>query len=362
MKLIHCADLHLDSKLSANLDRDKAALRRHELLDTFSRMVDYAQKEDVRAILIAGDMFDRPHIRKQARMRVIEEITNHPNIDFLYIQGNHDRSDFLQDVDPADIPNLKLFSEGEWTTYRYDDLAITGREITPENSKTFTMNLVLDQADVNIVMLHGQESDYEGGDRAEIIPLGELRGKYIDYLALGHLHTYKKAKLDDRGEYCYSGCLEGRGFDECGDKGFVVLDITDREVKSRFVPFGKRRLHEVLIPVEPEVGMPKIIESIEEALKGIPNEDMVKVVLSGTVNMDEEADTDRIRMRFSDRFFFFKVYDQTKIRIDYDSFLGDRSLKGEFVRIMQQAQMPEDRKARVVEIGMRALMEEEIEG
>ena len=31
MKLIHCADLHLDSKLSANLDREKARERKKEL-------------------------------------------------------------------------------------------------------------------------------------------------------------------------------------------------------------------------------------------------------------------------------------------------------------------------------------------
>ena len=361
MKLIHCADMHLDSKLATNLDRDKATLRRQELLDTFSKMVDFAADNGVDVILIAGDLFDKPHIRKQARARVTEEITTHPDIDFLYIQGNHDRSDFLQDVDPADIPNLKLFNEGEWTGYRYDDVVITGREITADNAKTFTMNLVLDQADVNIVMLHGQESDYEGGDKTEIIPLGELRGKYIDYLALGHIHSYKKVKLDDRGEYCYSGCLEGRGFDECGEKGFVLLTVEDKKVESQFIPFAKRKLHEIPVPVEPEETMPQLLDAIDEATAGIPADDMVKVVLNGYVNMDGEADTDRILKRYAERFFFFKVYDRTKIRIDYDSFLGDRSLKGEFVRIMQQADLPEDKKARIVEIGMKALMEEEIE-
>ena len=42
MKMIHCADLHLDSKMESNLDRDAANLRRDELLDTFEDMVTYA--------------------------------------------------------------------------------------------------------------------------------------------------------------------------------------------------------------------------------------------------------------------------------------------------------------------------------
>ena len=362
MKLIHCADLHLDSKLNANLDKERAMRRRAELLDTFSDMVDYAADHGVDVILIAGDLFDKTHIRKQAKTRVIEEITTHPDIDFLYLQGNHDKTDFISDIKSEDIPNLELFTDSEWTGYRYDDVVVTGRELNSDNAKTFTMNLVLDQADVNIVMLHGQESDYEGADKTEIIPLQNLRGKYIDYLALGHIHSYKRAKLDDRGEYCYSGCLEGRGFDECGEKGFVLLSVEDKRVTSEFVPFAKRRLHEIEITITPGERMPDILTAIEEALGDIPGDDMVKVVLSGYVDMDGEADTYRIVKSFSERFFFFKVYDETKIRIDYDSFLNDKSLKGEFVRIMQEADMPEDRRARIVEIGMKALMEEEIEG
>ena len=197
MKIIHCADLHLDSKLNANLDKDKATLRRAELLDTFSDMVDYAADNGVDVIMIAGDLFDKSHIRKQAKTRVTEEIKSHSDIDFIYLQGNHDKTDFLKEISLLNLPNLKLFSDSEWRGYRYGDVVITGREITSENSRTFTMNLVLDQADVNIVMLHGQESDHEGNDRTEIIPLTELRGKYIDYLALGHIHSFKKAKLDD---------------------------------------------------------------------------------------------------------------------------------------------------------------------
>ena len=58
MKLIHCADLHFDSKLNANLSQESAKERRAELLDTFVRMVAYAKENAVEAILIAGDLFD----------------------------------------------------------------------------------------------------------------------------------------------------------------------------------------------------------------------------------------------------------------------------------------------------------------
>ena len=54
MKLIHCADLHLDSRMTSNLSGEQAKERKTEILGTFQRMIDYARKNGVRAILIAG--------------------------------------------------------------------------------------------------------------------------------------------------------------------------------------------------------------------------------------------------------------------------------------------------------------------
>ncbi|MFQ8900993.1 MAG: hypothetical protein ACLR7D_02880 [Lachnospira eligens] len=42
MKILHCADIHLDSAMTANLDKDKARERRSELLASFKDMVGYA--------------------------------------------------------------------------------------------------------------------------------------------------------------------------------------------------------------------------------------------------------------------------------------------------------------------------------
>ena len=59
MKLIHCADLHLDSDMTSNLTKEKAKERRTELLVTFQRMITYAKENDVHHILISGDLYDK---------------------------------------------------------------------------------------------------------------------------------------------------------------------------------------------------------------------------------------------------------------------------------------------------------------
>ena len=81
--------------------------------------------------------------------------------------------------------------------------------------------------------LHGQLAKYKPKDHVEVINLGELRNKSIDYLALGHVHSYEEGQLLPRGVYCYPGCLEGRGFDETGEHGFVLLDINEESAYQR---------------------------------------------------------------------------------------------------------------------------------
>lgn len=51
----------------------------------------------------------------------------------------------------------------------------------------------------------------------------------------------------------------------------------------------------------------------------------------------------------------------TVIHVDYDSFINDRSLKGEFVRLVRDEELSEDEKGKIIDLGIRAILGEEIE-
>lgn len=362
MKIIHCSDLHLDSRMETNLDGEKARQRREELFASYEGMVNYAEEEGVRAILIAGDMFDRAHLRRVVRNRVLEPMEAHPDIDFFYLRGNHDNSDFLAGLEEEEIPsNLKTFTDKGWRSYEYGDLVITGAELSAENVRSMPARLALDPGKTNVLMLHGQTQDYLGHSPAEEVLLPAYRGKGIDYLALGHIHSYRQERLDERGVYCYSGCLEGRGFDECGPKGFVLIDLSNGKLTSEFIPFAKRQLHEVFVELAPEDSMLQVMSKSDKALRNISEKDLVKLVFTGYISMDLELDTDRVLRRFVSRFFFIKAVDQTRTQIDFDAYLNDRTIKGEFVRLMQDSGLSDEDKERVTRLGMKALIGEELE-
>ena len=359
MKIIHCSDLHLDSKMETNLNKEKARERKNEILLTFEKMVGFAKQNEVKVIIIAGDMFDKKNISVKAKKIVKNQIMLNPEIDFLYLKGNHDEINFIEEEE--EIPsNLKLFNEKEWVTYKYGDIAVTGIEIGKQNNYNIYNSLILEKNDINIVVMHGQESQNDVKDKTEIINLKDLKNKNIDYLALGHIHTFKQEKLDNRGIYCYSGCLEGRGFDECGEKGFVLLDIEDKQIKTEFIPIAKRTLHEINIDITGVTENYDIEQKIEEETNKISKDDLIKIVLKGKVEAGTTRDIDYLKKKYEDRFYCVKIYDETTLNIDYMKHQNDASLEGEFIRLVLEQALTDEEKGKIINTGIKALLGEEV--
>ena len=359
MKIIHCADLHLESRMTSNLPADKARERRGELLETFRRMVDYAVKTGVKAIIIAGEMFDTKKATLSARNLVRAAIEGNHGLDFYYLRGNHDADNFLGNSEEIS-KNLHLFSE-KWTSHELPGgVVVTGAE--PEGDAGIYSSLQLDPSKVNIVVMHGQESDRVGPD---LVCLGELQNRGIDYLALGHVHFYKEDRLDSRGRYCYPGCLEGRGFDECGEHGFVLLDVDESgRIASEFVAFARRRLYAPEIDITGCMTTDDIADRIRNSLseEGCERSSLIKIVLTGRVDVECEKNIELLQSRFKDDYYFVKVDDRSALMVDYDAFAGDVSLKGEFIRTVRAAaDLSDEEKAEIIRCGIHALMGEEIE-
>ena len=364
MKLIHCADLHLDSQMNTHFGSEMSRIRRHELLHTFERMVDYAAESDVSGILIAGDMFDTENTTELTRNTVLSCITAHPDILFFYLKGNHDNNNFITNLNP--IPeNLKLFSD-EWTSFSLGNVAITGIELSSHCKEDMYSSLTLEMNHFNIVMMHGQISEISGSDDGQTVILRELRNRNIDYLALGHIHTYKMEELDARGMYCYPGCLEGRGFDECGPHGFVILEIdeTSHQLTTMFVPFAKRQLYTIEVDVTYCHTTQEILHQIADALLGTDcdGDSLLKIVLIGEMDVECEKDIAYLQRRFSAGYFFVKVVDETTLKIHIEDYLLEESLKGEFIRtVFNDTELSEQDKAVIIRYGLQALAGEEIQ-
>lgn len=368
MKLIHTADLHIGSQLNM-LDKEMRKKRRNEILLNFKRLVEYAVSNDVKAILIAGDLFDNDVVGKMAVSAVSSVIAENPELDFYYLRGNHDSAGAFADKESAPR-NLYLFG-ADWTKFCLNEggrgnVDLYGAEMNESDAGTLAESFLADPSHINIVMLHGQNIGYEGRDKVCAVPINSLRDKGIDYLALGHVHKFSDfVKLDARGTYCYPGCLEGRGFDECGEHGFVLIDVDEETgfIGKEFVPFAVRHFHEVAVDVCGAENNNEIIDRTENAIasNGVKKDDFVKVVFEGEIPLDSGVVLDDegigyIISGFEGDYMYVKGKSRVKVKIDPMKFVGDKSLKGEFVRrVMEDETISEEEKGKIVALGIKLL-------
>lgn len=351
MKIIHTADLHLGSKMDTRFDKATSDERKRELRNTFRRMVAYAAEQGVSVILLCGDIFDSDRPFKKDKDFFFRVVQDTPGIDFLYLRGNHDTEGAMPEGLPA---NLKLFSD-TWTYYTYGDVTVAGVEIDEKNRGSYEAGLILDKGGLNIAMLHGQVGD--GAD----IRIKRLRDKNIDYLALGHVHKYMEGRIDERGSYVYCGCPEGRGFDEPGEHGFVLLTAEKGTIAHTFVPFAARTIREERVDVS---GCRTAYEAAATVKKKVAfaARDLYRIYLTGEVNFDVDDLAEDVRSMLEDCCCFCSVKDKTERTIDVEKFRGDLSVRGEFVRtVLAQADMSEEEQMAAICCGLRALDGKEIE-
>lgn len=361
MKIIHCADLHLDSQLTTHLTPQKVQERRAELLANFGRLVEYARINKVTAIIIAGDLFDTPIISLTARNMVLDNIKKYPALQFYYLAGNHENDSFANSL--SDLPeNLHLFG-AKWKNYRLGNdewpIIISGLDLNDPDFQPPLEAPSLAADNFNLVVLHGQISLY-GQQSDDNIILRNFENKQIDYLALGHLHQFQDGDLFPRGKYCYAGCLEGRGFDELGQHGFVELDINEKshQWEHHFVPFAKRELYQIKVQITGCQTTLAVLEKIKAELEHqqISATALLKIILIGQTTLTSEHDLIQLQNILKHEYYFVKMIDQSTPQINYADFVNDISLKGEFVRLVQQdLQLSEQQRAAIIKCGLQAL-------
>ena len=357
MKIIHCSDIHIDSRID-KLPSNKASLRREEVLHSFERMCDFAKQNKVSAVVISGDMFDQSKITKRSLARIMQSILDCNEAIFFYIAGNHD--EFVFSDLSIELPsNFKIFTKG-FSSFRMGNVVIGGFCFDREISNSFYDNIIFDSADFNILSMHGQIAEYKSKDQNSLISLPMLKEKNIDYLALGHYHAYQSGKLDNRGIYAYSGCLDGRGFDELEQKGFILID-TEKENKYSFIPFSSRVYH----VYEHKLSNGKNwIDERREIIsyldQNYSSNDLIKVIVKDEISTDYFIDKEELTVKLNDLFFFVEIEDKTTLKITAEDYLADKTVKGEFLKLVWESNLTDEQKKSVISCGLNALKGEDL--
>lgn len=360
IKILHTADIHLDSVFSS-LDISRAEVRRNELRAAFTSMMTYAKMNNVDMIVIAGDVFDGEYVTRETIALLQREFKNFGKPIFIS-PGNHDsvkeKSIWKKKIFPE---NVHVFVSDHIESFELDNPAVTvyGYAFTDMNMTSSPLresSVTLAEDRINILVGHC-DIVAEGGHSTNCpVTAGELAAFGADYCALGHIHNNPPA--DPEGKWCYPGCLEPRSFDETGPKGACMVEINKNggtsHVTVKRVRFSKRRyeLGELILDGQDTNGeiSEKISQYIRENRFG--EDTLLSLKLKGYVSPSLVVDTDFLEQKCSE-VFFLKLTDCTRPEIDLSLLEKDPGIKGDIYRRLKPSIDSDDQRTH--EVALRAL-------
>ena len=340
VKILHCADVHIGAAESFLGVLSKS--RRAETLITFEKIISLAKDEGVRILLIAGDLFDSNNIEDEVALRVIECFKSIPQIHIVYCAGNHDplnlNSPFAKynNILPENFHILPCFD----SVVDIADLGVKvyGRsfdEVYTKSASSFSV--APDENSINIMCIHG---DLGASADTKYNPISSdfIANSGMDYIALGHIHKRSEIARIGSTFYAYCGCPEGQGFDEEGEKGVYIGEVSRNFCDLKFVPTAKRIHAAVKVNLEGEETnehiAAKILSQLKEDFGNSYSENLYKIILEGKIDEGVKISPEEICSRINAEVYFVKIRDNTEFAHDLKSLSREEGLKGIFVRNM----------------------------
>jgi len=357
LTFLHAADIHLDSPLrglsyyegAPPIEEIRGATR--QALDN---LVNFALDEKVNFVLVAGDLYDGDWQDFKTGLYFANQMRNlgEAGIRVAVIRGNHDAANTMTKT--LIMPeNVKIFSARKPETWRLEDLGVAIHGQSYANRDVYE-NLAAAYPDpvpdmLNIGILHCLISGADGHLPYAPCTLDELAAKGYDYWALGHVHKY--GVLRKKPHIVYSGCSQGRHIRESGEKGCVLVEVEDDEIRTEFVPLNVLRWTEVKADVSNAQNIEQATIAFGEALSREMSDlngmnACVRAVLTGRcpahgrLSLDPEAVSANVRAIASEvsegKAWIEKVKLQTRPAIDFDSIAQSDTPQGELMRYLKE--------------------------
>lgn len=335
VRILHTADLHIGAQCSY-LGAD-APVRRAEIVKTFEKIVGLCRENSIDLLLIAGDLFDSNRIEPAFANTVICALEDLENTQTVIALGNHDPF-------TADSPFANRKIESNVHILDTNDSVITFEKlgcrvygasfdgVYNQGSSRFSLTPPQDDY-VNLMVIHGEARADISGSYRPITP-EFVKHSGMDYIALGHVHTKSEVQYMGTTALAYCGCPEGQGFDESGEKGVYMGEISKGKADLTFVPTAQRTHYCIDVDItDCDDIEKKVKESMEKADKDFARQ-YFRITLKGKRKSDMLIDIPVLIASLSEAVAFIKIKNKTTEDIDYSLLAQENTLKGYFVSIM----------------------------
>jgi len=363
LKIIHAADLHIDSPLrgldryeGAPVERLRGATRR-----ALENLVVLCIEERADVLLLAGDVFDGSwkdystglfFVAQMARLR-------EANVPVVIVRGNHDAASSVVKALrlPANVHELSS-RKPETHELREAGIAVHGQSFS---QRITTEDLAARYPDrvpglFNIGLLHTSIDGREGHEPYAPTSIETMRSKGYDYWALGHVHAREIVSSDPY--IVYPGNLQGRHARETGAKGASVITVEGNVVQSvEHRALDVFRWELVTVDAGPATDAQEVVDLVRAGLAARATEVdgrvlAARVVIAGStrangaIRRDVERFISEVRGAATDGLgetaWLEKVVVRTRATIDLERIREEASAVGHLARRL--ASMKEDPK------------------
>ena len=317
IKILHSGDWHLDSPLQGRTG-EQGKLLRAALAEIPGKLAALCKEENCDLVLLSGDLFDGSYSGDSYRS--VYDALKTMEVPVFIAPGNHDYispdSPYEKELWPENVHIFKR-QEIEWVEIPELSLRVYGAGFQSMDCPSLLENF---RAEGNAVgVFHADPT--QPNSSYNPVTKNQVLGSDLRYLALGHVH---KGDGFWAGETlcAWPGCPVGRGWDEQGDKGALIVTLTDK-TEIRFVTLGAPQFHDVSVDVK---------DGVASVLPAIANDDFYRVTLTGE---SEVIDLERLQAEFS-QFPNLILRDQTRRPVDLWKSLGEDSFEGLYFGMLKE--------------------------
>jgi len=295
-RFLHAADLHLDSPLRglSRYEGVPAEVVRTATRAALDNLVDFALREGVAFVILAGDLYDGSWEAFATGLYFCQAMgrLNRAGVDVFLIYGNHDAESHLTRDLPLP-PNVKVFSKkaAETLVHPGTGMVLHGqsyRARDPGGDLAAGYPAAREGA-LNVGILHTALNGDRGHAPYAPCTPEQLAAKGYDYWALGHVHRFEIVRSDPY--IVFPGNLQGRNIREVGPKGAALVTVNAGRIAAvDHVALDVVRWALAEVDVSQDPGRDAIHTRIRDRLQEIANEAdgrpvMVRVRLSGTTSL-----------------------------------------------------------------------------
>jgi exonuclease SbcD len=231
IKLIHTADVHLDSPLQTLALRDPDLREKVQCAsrNAFARIVEQAIVHKVAAVLIAGDLFDGAARSAKTAAFLLAELARleQAGVKVFYIKGNHDAENPL--TGETTLPdNVHVFdAQGDKVQLEGTDVWIHGVSFSQKKAEKSLLGKFSTPVPdaINIGMLHTSLNGSASHDVYAPCSVQELIDTGFNYWALGHIH--KRQVHCEAPWIVMPGIPQGRDIGELGSKSATLITVDE---------------------------------------------------------------------------------------------------------------------------------------